>query len=93
MSREELLAKLDAYLGTDGWENLPNAGAEKDGCSIVTQKREPANATSFFIKCVQTFSDLDHKMFYEIISDVETRTKWDDGWVDAVIVQKEEQDP
>ena len=61
MSRDELLAKLDEYLGTANWEDLPEGNYEEDGSSVVTQKREAANATCFFLKCVQTFPGLDHE--------------------------------
>ena len=91
MSRDDLLQKLNEYLGPDGWEDLPEAAAEQDGCTLRTWRREATNATSFFLKCEQIFPDIDHEQFYDILSDVEERTKWDDRWIDAVIVEKNEE--
>ena len=36
MSRDELLAKLDEYLGPANWEDLPEGNCEEDGASVVT---------------------------------------------------------
>ena len=37
---------------------------------------------------VHVFPDVDHETFWDIVSNVEDRIKWDDRWVDAKIVEK-----
>ena len=90
--KAKLLEKL-AVLNVDGdWEEMADCHMPANDTtpnSMKAYRRDGESSSGFTIKIEQYFPNIDHDTFFELMTNVEERSKWDSRWENLEIVEQD----